>query len=303
MVYYECQRCCFNTNQKSIFRRHLLRKNICPLKLEELNKYQLLKINNFDEEAKQFENIPKIYPFLSSENEDNIEDNIDKNKCKYCNKVLSSYKNKWRHEKTCKKKEAIINNSNLYENKCLLLEKQNKELTKIVEDLIKKVSKLEKNNNKKTNKNNKHNNNSFNTVKNNKIEINNYGSENIDYITEKVFKRLLNTPLSAIPKLIELKHFHPEHPENHNIKITNIHDKFAKIYKDKKWLVKHKKDVIQELVENGYADFEEFKDLNEDQLAEKIKEKYEIMEKYYIDQEEKLLEKSEISVINGSNKF
>ena len=47
------------------------------------------------------------------------------------------------------KKEAIINNSNLYENKCLLLEKQNKELTKIVEDLIKKVSKLEKNNNKK----------------------------------------------------------------------------------------------------------------------------------------------------------
>ena len=39
----------------------------------------------------------------------------------------------------------------------------------------------------------------------NNIQVNNYGSENIDYINEKVFKSLLNTPLSAIPKLIELK--------------------------------------------------------------------------------------------------
>ena len=40
---------------------HLLRKNICPLKLEELNKYQLLKIHNFDEEAKQFEHLHQEY--------------------------------------------------------------------------------------------------------------------------------------------------------------------------------------------------------------------------------------------------
>lgn len=282
MVNYYCQRCGFTTIQKSVFRKHLLRKNICPNKLENLNKIQLLELNNFDKELEEQIIIHKKTQKLTQL------------QCKYCKRIFSRTDSLNRHIKTkCKFKD---------ENKYLLLEKQNKELTKIVEDLIKKVSKLEKNNNKKTNKNN-HNNNSFNTVKNNKIEINNYGSENIDYITEKVFKRLLNTPLSAIPKLIELKHFHPEHPENHNIKITNIHDKFAKIYKDKKWLVKHKKDVIQELVENGYADFEEFKDLNEDQLAEKIKEKYEIMEKYYSDQEEKLLEKSEISVINGSNKL
>ena len=136
----------------------------------------------------------------------------------------------------------------------------------------------------------------------NNIVINNYGSENIDYITFNKFVKLLETPLSAISKLIELKHFNEKHPENHNIKITNIHDKFAKIYKDKKWLVSNKKDIIQDLVENGYADFEEFKDLNEEELTNKIKERYKKMEKYYTENVGELYKQSEMSIINGTNK-
>ena len=108
--------------------------------------------------------------------------------------------------------------------------------------------------------------------------------------------------MSAISKLIELKHFNEKHPENHNIKITNIHDKFAKIYKDKKWLVSNKKDIIQDLVENGYADFEEFKDLNEEELTNKIKERYKKMEKYYTENVGELYKQSEMSIINGTNK-
>ena len=131
-------------------------------------------------------------------------------------------------------------------------------------------------------------------------QINNYGSENLEYISDNIFKKLLNKPASAITKLIELKHFNPNHPENHNVKITNIHDKYAKIYQDKKWLIKHKKDVVEELVENGYADFEEFKDLNEDELAEKIKEKYKLMQRNYNDNFEKICENSEITIINKS---
>jgi polyhydroxyalkanoate synthesis regulator phasin len=109
--------------------------------------------------------------------------------------------------------------------------------------------------------------------------------------------------MSAIPKLIELKYFNPNHPENHNIKITNIHDKFAKIYKDNKWLVSHKKDVIADLVDNGYADFEEFKDLNESEVTEKIKEKYKKMESHYVNNVDTLYKDSEVAIINGSNKL
>ena len=63
-------------------------------------------------------------------------------------------------------------------------------------------------------------------------------------------------------------------------------------------MIKHKKDVVEDLVENGYADFEEFKDLNEDELAEKIKEKYMLMEKSYNNNFEKICRKSELSIIN-----
>ena len=36
--------------------------------------------------------------------------------------------------------------------------------------------------------------------------VNNYGEENINYITEKVLKKLIYYPPSAIPKLIAMKH-------------------------------------------------------------------------------------------------
>ena len=57
-----------------------------------------------------------------------------------------------------------------------------------------------------------------------------------------------------------------------------------------------------ELVENGYADFEEFRDLNEEELTDKIKERYKKMEKYYADNFGELYKQSEMSIINGTNK-
>ncbi len=290
MFIYECSRCGYESNRLSNFKNHINRKYICKPKISDINLNEIKKKFNIEienEENNIINNIPNLsskIPIVSSNIYPKIEDNTV---CKYCNKKFSSYKNKWRHLKTCKKKNDIDDQN-------LKLKNQNEILIKQVEELIKKVSILENNQNVKNSLSN--NVNSFN-----KINVNNYGCENIDYITDKVFKKLLNTPHSAITKLIELKHFHPNHPENHNIKITNIHDKFAKIYKDNKWLISHKKDVISDLVDNGYADFEEFKDLNEEEITNKILEKYKIMEKYYYEQIDDLHEQSEVTVINGSN--
>lgn len=284
MSYYKCHRCGYESTRLSNFKNHLNRKFICKPKLRDIEIVEIKKIYGIECTSNDLK-ISSIIPMTSSNIYPKNEDNRI---CEYCKKVYSSYKNKWRHQKKCKIKNTILDQNNT-------LKKQNADLMEQVDKLIHKVSLLEKNqaNNFKNN-----NINSFN-----KIQVNNYGCENIDYITDKVFKKLLNTPLSAIPKLIELKYFNPDHPENHNIKITNIHDKFAKIYKDNKWLISHKKDVIQELVDNGYADFEEFKDLNEEEVASKIKEKYKKMEKYYVQNVEELYKKSEISIINGTNKI
>ena len=281
MVNYECQRCGYQTINKSYFRKHLLRKNICFPRVDNISRYDILILNNFKEEAKIHKSNPESNP------NGHLKSNYI---CRFCNKKYKYKQGRWKHEQTCKSS----NN-----NKDLIIEelKTNiEELKKTVEELMLKIP---RNNELKVNINKA--NRDINTTNN--VQINNYGAENIDYITDKVFKKLLQKPVSAITRLIELKHFHPHHPENHNIKITNIHDKYAKIYQDKKWLIKHKKDVVEDLVENGYADFEEFKDLNEDELAEKIKEKYILMQKNYNNNFEKICQKSELAIINETKSF
>mgnify|MGYP001269164760 CR=1 FL=1 len=284
MVSYECQRCGYETTNKSMFKRHLLRKNLCNLKFCLLNRYQLLIANNFHEEAKEYAHEaqckPKVKHTVIPIPQDVIPNGIT---CKFCKKVFSTRQGKYKHLKYhCKKKIDESEKDIIIKE----LKEKNEELSSMIEKL------LDKSNNINIVEG------AINTTNN--IQINNYGSENIEYLSDKVFKKLLDKPFSAITKLIELKHFNPNHPENHNVKITNIHDKYAKIYQDKVWLIKHKRDVVEELVENGYADFEEFKDLNEDELAEKIKEKYKLMQRNYNDNFEKICEKSEIVVYNKS---
>jgi len=302
MVNYRCTRCDYNTDHKSKFRLHLLKKNTCPSKFNEASIYDILKLHGFDEEATEYEithNVNKNNQHKLTKINKNSTENKISAICKFCSKKLSCYKSCNRHEKTCKEKNNIEEQSN---DKTEL--QQNYDALVIqVEKLMNEVAILKtKNTSKISNKINNINKGTVNNIVINRTCVN-YGSENIDYITFNKFIKLLETPLSAIPKLIELKFFNEKHPENHNIKITNIHDKFAKIYKDKKWLVSNKKDIIQELVENGYADFEEFKDLNEEELTNKIKERYKKMEKYYTENIGNLYKQGEMSIINGTNKL
>ena len=292
MVNHVCVRCGYTTNRKQNLKNHLLRKFICEPINEDIDRYNLLIMNNFDKEANNY-----ICNTNVNLNVKPIVNLIIKKKyiCLYCKKEFTTRQGKYKHMKLhCKEKND--------EKDIIIAELKNnvEELKKTVEQLI-----LNQGKNTVQPKLNNGTINNVGNVKNMKnktnIQINNYGCENIDYITDKVFKKLLNTPMSAIQKLIEYKHFHPDHPENHNVKITNIHDKYAKIYKDKKWLVKHKKDIVEDLVENGYADFEEFKNLNEDQLAEKVKEKFEMMQKKFNNNFEGICKSSELSIINGSN--
>lgn len=271
MVQHICNRCGYTTNRKQNLKSHLLRKNLCQPEINQIDRYDLLVLNGFDEESKMYEKVTKNtqnYLQKSTKNDDNI--------CSHCNKILSCYRSKWRHEKTCKQKKE--------NDKIILIEERNKilqeQLDKRDEQINELLKLLEKQikNNSKPNLNKGVINNAKQQINNNNLTINNFGSENIDYITAKVFYKLLNTPYNAIPKLIELKHFNPKHPENHNVKITNIHDKYAKIYKDKKWIIQHKTDVLETMIDNGFADLEEFKDLNEDEFTDKFMDKYKLVE-------------------------
>lgn len=128
MVNYNCQRCGYETNRKSAFRNHLLRKNLCKPKLNELTKYVLLVSNNFNEEAEKYKVSTKNKQFIYKTStkivdKNNTENEGNNNICDFCSKKLSYYKSKWRHEKSCKKKKEC--REELLEK--LLLEKNDKQ--------------------------------------------------------------------------------------------------------------------------------------------------------------------------------
>ena len=167
MVNYKCLRCGFETNHKNNFRKHIYRKFTCKTILKEIP----IKTIRDKFEMKE---PPSCNQNVIKSNHNVITNGLKINhKCRYCNKIFSKRQNRWRHEKYfCKEK-----NSNDY-----------------IEEKIKKmeneISKLKIEKNKKENVINNIENSIINN--NNKtIIVNNFGDENTEYITDKMFQKLI----------------------------------------------------------------------------------------------------------------
>ena len=121
--------------------------------------------------------------------------------CKHCNNSYSGKKSLNTHLKVCK----------------VLRSNENDQLKQKVKEL---EEKLEKANAKPT------------SVTNNIININLNGYQDTDFskLTDRHFGKALNRTLMSIPQLIEYTHFNSKAPENHNIYISNIQNKFDHKY-------------------------------------------------------------------------
>jgi hypothetical protein len=81
------------------------------------------------------------------------------------------------------------------------------------------------------------------------IHLNNYGKEDMSYITDNFKNELLKGPYGMIQKLIEAVHFNKEKPENNNILLPNKNEKMVKIYRGDKWVYKDKIETINDLID------------------------------------------------------
>ena len=124
----------------------------------------------------------------------------------------------------------------------------------------------------------------------------------MDYITGDYISKLLKIPYGAVPKLIKHIHFNPEHPENHNIKITNKKLPYASVFKDNRWEVRDKNTVIEDIVDKSYNMIDcEFNE-SDPKLSLNQKKRYKDFQKKY-DTEDKLLTKqlkkdTELNILN-----
>jgi hypothetical protein len=211
--------------------------------------------------------------------------------CINCKKNFSHSSSLYRHRAKCKEKETPELN----------LENEIKKLRKEIELL-----KIEKNATKIENQINNNNNNNIET-QNNIININCFGNENMDYITDKVILHCMSKIYGSIPLLIEKIHFDPEHPENHNVQIPNKKLPHAKIMNSKReWEIIQKKDAIDSMIDNGYNMLDEKFQENSHELADNKQNHFRDFQAKYEDGDKETIkdikDKVEMLVINNSRK-
>ena len=283
MVNYVCKRCGYSVSHKHNFIKHLNRKRNCKPILSDIS-IETLKL---ELEGKSLEGVGNVVVVVENVVEKSLQ-GVELIQCKFCKKKFKKKKYLTQHLKrygNCKKKsnnDSLIENSTNDEKTSLIqlmsqqMEEMRKQHALEIEKLLEKVG----NNNNNTHIENQQIN----------IHINNHGKENLEYITDEYLSNLLKIPYGAVQKLIKNIHFHPKHPENHNVKITNKKLPYASVWKDDKWIVKDKKQVIQDMVDKSYNMIDE--QYTEDIVLEPRKKKnFKIFQHKY-DNDDKQLHKT-----------
>jgi hypothetical protein len=95
------------------------------------------------------------------------------------------------------------------------------------------------------------------------VPLNNYGYENLDYVTDEELVDMISKRGDGVIKMILLKHFNILHPENHNV-IINGDD--CIVYKNNNWKKIDREALVTDLYYDGinsiYVIYEEAMDNN-----------------------------------------
>jgi len=148
--------------------------------------------------------------------------------CENCGKVYKTSSGKCKHKKTClkqdKEKDKIIQEKELLLKEALAKIDREQQSRERLEEQVKELL-LQKQ--------------CVQNITNNNfiIQINNYGEENMDYLKddEGFLQKCVESPMHSIQKYLDAVHFNKDHPENSNIKLTNLQSPFMDYFKNGNW--------------------------------------------------------------------
>ena len=112
-----------------------------------------------------------------------------------------------------------------------------------------------------------------------------YTKTDTSHLTDNDYKACIKKRNSCVLKMIEKLHFNPEKPENMNVYIPSMKDKYLMMYENGNWKLTNKKDAIEKIYEDKEglimcymdtnnprelkADFERYLHLKTNETAEK----------------------------------
>jgi hypothetical protein len=262
MVFYNCYNCNKEFTDKSMYTRHLNRKN--PCKKVELSTTSILP-QNTSILPQNTSILPQNTSILSQKKV------IVEVECMYCLKKYTRKDNLIRHlQLYCKVKkqddyekeqiyQQLLNEHLNIKNEYDDIKNENKDIKNELIEIKKRLS-----TNKTTNNNTKNINNG--TINN--IQIVAHGKEDLSRIKENIVVQLVKRGWRSIPMFTEYLHCNDKFPEQKNIYINDINRQHCMVYNGKEWLLKDKTETIDELYQTKYDFLEENFNTYYDQLED-----------------------------------
>ena len=251
---FHCEICSFTTHKKYNFEKHL--------------KSQRHFIS--EKRPKVATKLAEVSPPIAEVSQ-TVAPAIKTLKCKYCEQCYRHKSSLSKHIKySCTKNkdedltELVRLLNKRIEQQEKSMENQRQELTKTIETQSKQIEKL---------MGKLEISGSFNTTNNtiNHFTLLPYRETDVSHLTDQDYRHCIKRVNHCVKSMIEKVHFNPLKPENMNIYISNIKDKYIMVYDGANWNLANRKAELDRLYEEKEMMLEEWLESNpEEELKQKF---------------------------------
>jgi len=250
---YRCECCKYTTGKRFNYDKHLVsRKHI--MVEENCRRQQVVIPESPQSQLVVIPETPQVAEKVASQFT-----------CKYCEQKFKFKQSMYRHIKyTCtKNKDEDL--KELVRLMNIQMEQQKQEFNKKIETQAKQIEKL---------MGKLEVGNTFNTAIVNNIQLLGYRQTDVSHLTDQDYRSCIKRVNHCVKSMIEKVHFNPLKPENMNIYISNIKEKYILVYDGANWNLANKKDELDRLYEEKEMMLEEWLDSNPDEELKKKFMKY-----------------------------
>lgn len=226
MNHYICSYCNFSTLLKANYDRHILTLKHLKVSLN------APKVSQKSQKSK-----PKV------SQKDLLEKNNTNYDCKYCGKIYKHKQSVNKHIKYSCTKNKDEDLKELVRLMNLQIQQKDKELQYQKEQNEKQQKQIDKLMDKLKVPN-------ITNIQNN-INLLSYKDTDVSHLTDIDYSGAIKQVTFCVKSMIEKIHFNPLKPENRNIYISNIKDKYIMVYEDNNWNLKNKSYELDNLYDKN----------------------------------------------------
>ena len=242
MKIYTCECCEYKTDRASNFNKH---------------------ISSMKHKKKQ--NISQKLAEVSQKLAENSQHVVDQPfVCKYCDKLFKHKSSLCKHIKySCKKNkdEDLQELIRLLNEKNERLNEKNDRMQKQIDRLVRK---LKVQNIGTQNQNN-------GTINNYNVKLLNYTETDYSHLTNTDYAKCVSDCNHCVKTLIDKVHFNKKKPENMNVYIASMKDKYIMVYKDNNWTLQNRKTIIDRMFIDNECEIDMWVEEHSEEYPELVK--------------------------------